>query len=360
MATTILQPGSKIKHYTLEAPIGSGASGEVWKATDGSRTVAIKFMNEHLLTAKTAAKHRQRLQREVQALEMLHHAHIPALYDYDLEGKRPYLVMQYIDSPSHEHLIASGDMLLIPIPTRLKVIEVLADALSAAHAAGVIHRDVKPGNLHGIEHPYLIDFSIALPEQSIHETIYEVGTNIYMPLDSDPPDAMSDIYGFGLSAYEILFGEHALFPLHDTARTKGSYARLEAFTRLKNRQWSLPSRIHPAQLPPGLKGADFARLDAIFEKVLAPRKSRYADLPTFVNDLCAAIVRPQNADYLHLVPVSAVPQSIPAEGNFTDLEVQKARRRTNLDAERRRRRWLFVLAVAALLVIAALVVLARR
>src|SRR5262245_16743239 len=99
--------GMKIKTYTLESLLGSGASGEVWLATDGAKPVAIKFMNEALMNSPTAAKHRQRLEREIKALTMLKHPNIPALYDYDLSSDRPYLVMQFISEPSYDVLIAS-------------------------------------------------------------------------------------------------------------------------------------------------------------------------------------------------------------------------------------------------------------
>lgn len=318
-----LSSGTQIKNYTLVQLLGRGASGEVWKATDGTKEVAIKFMNEALMTSAAAAKHRHRLEREVKALTTLKHPNIPALYDYDLTFQRPYLVMQYIDSPPYERLIASGEMLRVPIRKRLELLMTVADALTVAHKAGIIHRDIKPGNINGTDIPYLLDFSIALEEEQIEHTNFNIGTTIYMTPDEEPPDRLSDNFSFALVAYEVLFGQHPIFPPDDKTRTMGAYARLQMLQRLKNRDWSLPSRIAKDRLPPDLMGADLAKLDAIFIKALSARDSRYVNLMEFVGDLKSAILIPANEKFMEQT-TRGIPVVRPETliKNFTELETR--------------------------------------
>src|SRR5215470_19400646 len=105
-----LETGQHIANYILEGRLGSGASGEVWQANDGARTVAMKFMNEGLVNGQDADQHRRGLEAEVRALSLLRHPHIPALYDHDLDFERPYLVMQYIGGQPYDRLIANGEI----------------------------------------------------------------------------------------------------------------------------------------------------------------------------------------------------------------------------------------------------------
>jgi serine/threonine protein kinase len=150
-----LAPGIKIKQYTLEQLLGRGASGEVWRATDGTKLAAVKFMNEALMKSSSAPKHRQRLEREIKALSTITHPNITRLYDYDMSSERPYLIMEYVDSPSYEYMIVMGEMLRVRIGKRLEMMTAIAGALTAAHDAGIFHRDIKPGNMHGVDKPYL-------------------------------------------------------------------------------------------------------------------------------------------------------------------------------------------------------------
>src|SRR5262245_32151596 len=178
-----LATGTTVKTYTLDELLGLGAAGEVWKAHDDTKTVAIKFMNPKLLQEQDAEKHRVRLQREVDALTRLQHPNVPTLYDYDLQYERPYLVMRYIGGDTYDKLIARGEMLNINLSQRFHMISELAQALTAAHNLGIIHRDVKPANMIGIENPYLLDFGISLKAENMNETMRNVGTALYMAPD---------------------------------------------------------------------------------------------------------------------------------------------------------------------------------
>jgi serine/threonine protein kinase len=292
-----LAPGTKIKKYTLEKLLGRGASGEVWLAHDDEKLAAIKFMNEALMKSASAAKHRQRLEREVKALSTLNHPNVPKLYDYDNTAERPYIIMEYIDSPSYEYMIAMGDMLMVRVGKRLDMMTAVAGALTAAHDHGIFHRDIKPGNMHGVEHPFLMDFSISLEEEDIERTNFNIGTTIYMPPDEEPPDRLSDNFSFAVVTYEVLFGTHPIFPPNDKSRSMGAFTRLQSYNRLRNRDWRFPSRVLKEEMPPDMRGADLAKLDAIFERAMSARNIRYVELGQFMFDIRKAILRPENAAF---------------------------------------------------------------
>jgi serine/threonine protein kinase len=325
-----LAPGISIKQYRLEQLLGRGASGEVWRATDGSKIVAIKFMNEALMQSQSVAKHRQRMEREIKSLSMLNHPNITSLYDYDLAYMPPYMVMEYVDSMSYEQLISQGEMLRIPVTIRLEMLEKLASALTTAHDAGIIHRDIKPGNMNGVEHPYLLDFSIALEEANVEHTNFNIGTTMYMTPDEEPPDRLSDNFSFGIVAYEVLFGRHPIFAADDPTRTMGAYTRLQAYQRLKNRDWRFPSRIPKVDMPLDMLGADLTRLDAVFERSMSARNIRYVNLGEFVADLKAAILIPANQPYIQQLQAAANPMTdnqevaaLPLDANYAQAEAQR-------------------------------------
>ena len=208
--STLLKPGAKIKHYTLEERLGRGSSGEVWRANDGAQTVAIKFMNEALVTSSAAPQYRQQMEAEIDALYRLRHPNIPMLYDYDLEFKRPYLVMQFVDHVTYDRLIETGEILHTPLLRRIDVLRQVASAITATHELGIVHRDIKPSNITAGETPYLLDFSIA-SDTDDPATQPNVGTAIYMPPLESELDELSDNYSFAVVAYEMLFGRHPIF-----------------------------------------------------------------------------------------------------------------------------------------------------
>jgi serine/threonine protein kinase len=306
-----LKPGTQIKNYVLERQLGAGASGEVWKASDGVKSVALKLMNEHLLKSANAQKHRQRLEREIESLRRLNHPNIPELYEYDLDYERPYLVMRYIGGDSYEKLIANGKLMRISLQRRIDIIGEVAMALRVAHDAGIIHRDLKPANITGTENPYLLDFSVALDEDSLEKTGAGIGTALYMAVDG-PPDTLNDIFGFVLVSYEIIFGRHAIFAPGDPL-ARGPMAALEALNRIKARTWFMPSKIARDQLPPELLNVDLEKLDEVFQKGLGDRATRYTDPREFARELRLVLTAPARPS----TPASAAP---PEGGTSVDSE----------------------------------------
>src|SRR5688572_8165454 len=138
-----LAPGFRLGPYEVLAPLGAGGMGEVWRARDTrlGREVAIK-----VLPAAFAADpdRRARIEREARTISSLNHPHICTLYDVGREGDLEYLVLELIEGRTlADHVVPGG----LPLAQVLQFAIPLADALVAAHEHGVIHRDLKPGNV---------------------------------------------------------------------------------------------------------------------------------------------------------------------------------------------------------------------
>lgn len=322
--TIELQAGAVIKNYVLLERLGGGAAGEVWRAAQTGREVAIKFMN----LGADSDKFRKSLQAEIKALQKLHHPHIPALYDYDLKAERPYLVMQPVSGMTYDRLIASGELLRVPVTKRLDALEAIASAVVAAHQRGIIHRDIKPANVCGIEMPYLLDFGIALESWRSGQAQPQIGTAIYMPPD-DLPDVLSDHYSFAIMAYEVLFGRHPIFTPETIGKNVMDTRRI-AGERLRSGDWRWPSLVAQPELPGDLYGANLVSMDAIFVQAFGPRDQRFTDLMRFVSDLRAAVLTPENQPYVNRpAPPQVLATPIPTEAAFTSNEVAIERQATD-------------------------------
>ena len=197
--------------YRLDDRIAAGGMGQVWRATDLvlGRPVAVKLLRaEYAQHPETLARFRA----EARHAGSLSHPNIARIYDYGEAdaAQPPFLVMELVDGPPLTQLLASGPM----EPARvMDVVAQAADGLGAAHAAGLVHRDVKPGNLL-LAPPGLVkitDFGIAYAAGSapITRTGMLVGTPAYVaPERVTGPAATpaSDWYSLGIVAYECLAG----------------------------------------------------------------------------------------------------------------------------------------------------------
>ncbi|HRW02826.1 MAG TPA: serine/threonine-protein kinase, partial [Tetrasphaera sp.] len=149
---------TRIGPYRLLQQLGEGGMGVVHLALDrAGRAVAIKVLRPHVAADPAA---RTRLAREVDTLSRIRHPNVAPIIDHDVEGERPYIVTRYIAGPGLDEVVDDAG------PLRgaalLQVGRGLAGALHAIHEAGVIHRDVKPGNILLLDgEPILIDFGIA-------------------------------------------------------------------------------------------------------------------------------------------------------------------------------------------------------
>lgn len=337
-----LTPGTHIAHYSLEECLGSGASGEVWLANDGTQPVAVKFTNPNLLIGSQAEKHRKRLINEIRALEILVGSpNIPRLYGYDMHFERPYLVMQYVGASPLDQMISSGLMMQIKLMKRLSMLQTIAATINQMHQSGVIHRDIKPHNINGVDHPYLLDFSIATEKKYAHLAETHIGTAIYMaPIDGNAPDELADNYSFAVVAYEVLFGKHPIFTVDNIGKTITETCNL-AREHIEKRTWHCPTQIPPDDLPVNLRGADLVFLDEIFQRGMGSRQQRYTDLNEFVEDLKLGLTVKENEPYLDLVDEIRQTTGIPREAGYTAQEVESAARKTQHQPEKRRGRWKF-------------------
>ena len=325
-APTPLQPGQQVDNFKLISQVGVGASGEVWRAEDRLRTVALKFMKADLLHTDTADKHRARFRNEIQALErLIGLPRIPTLYSYNLYHARPYLVMAYIDAPPWSVGIQSGHIMRLTVTQRLNLLQSVAQTIHDMHRQGILHRDIKPSNIHGASSPYLIDFSIATVVSRAHLAETDVGTALYMPpSDGSPPDERHDNFGFALVAYELLFGLHAIL---SPAEMDEPFTRARHLMqhKLAENAWNLPSELSEAALPGSLRGADLEQIDALFTQALCERALSASEL---TEGLRTAIINPDNALHLGYVPSNFTAHTIPDEPHYTRHEVERARRHT--------------------------------
>jgi serine/threonine-protein kinase len=213
--------GQQVGPYAVVERLGGGGMGEVYLAEDTrlGRRVALKRPSEAFLSAPDA---RERLHREASAAGRLTHPNIAAVYDVlDVDGY-PYIVMEYVEGESLSTVLGRGPL---TVERSLEIALQVADALAAAHARGVVHRDLKPGNIslttEGVAK--VLDFGLAkgssgalkshsgtsTPLTTITVPGQAMGTPGYSSpeqLVGAPADPRDDIYSFGIVLFELLTG----------------------------------------------------------------------------------------------------------------------------------------------------------
>ncbi|MCE7959673.1 MAG: serine/threonine protein kinase, partial [Acidobacteria bacterium ACB2] len=267
--------GRTLGRYELEALLGQGGMAEVYRARDTSlaRTVAVKVIHA------THARDPQFLGRfltEARLVARLEHPGILPVYDFGEEDGLPFLVMQYLEGGTLRERLAGR-----PIPPALAVswVAQLAEALDFAHAAGVLHRDVKPANVlvgRG-ERLALADFGIAKMLESttgLTSTGMVIGTPVYMAPEQasgKPASPASDRYALAVMAYEVLTGA----PPFDG----------ESALALMHQHVTTPAPLPSSRLPGLTKD-----LDPVFETALAKRpEARHPTCRAFAEALATSL-----------------------------------------------------------------------
>lgn len=205
--------GQQVREFEILAELGSGGYGVVYRARDTSvdREVAIKVIQpQHASQDEFIAN----FEREARLVAQLEHKDIVPLYAYWRDEQGAFLVMRYIRGGSLRAMLARQGAL--PLNKVLRMIEQIAEALHAAHEAGVVHRDLKPDNILIDErgNAYLSDFGIA--KQTRHDGAASAtdaikGTFAYLSpeqIQQMPVSPQTDIYALGIMLYEMLTGRH--------------------------------------------------------------------------------------------------------------------------------------------------------
>ncbi|HSD48925.1 MAG TPA: protein kinase, partial [Actinomycetota bacterium] len=258
--------------YRVERELGRGGMAKVYEGTDTvlGRQVAIKLLAPQFAEDESFV---QRFRREAQAAARLSNPNVVSVFDTGTDGGVHFIVMEYVEGRTLEDYLAGGGRIM---PDRaIEIAEDVCGALSAAHAQGVIHRDIKPGNimLTPTGQVKVADFGIArmtTTAETVAQTASILGTASYLSPEQaqgQPVDGRSDIYSLGCVLYEMVAGRPPF--LGDSPVAVASKHVLE--------QPTLPSKLNRDVTPD---------LDAVILRALAKNSAnRYQSAEEFRADL---------------------------------------------------------------------------
>ena len=208
--------GRIVASYRIDARLGAGGMGEVYKAHDLKldRPVALKLLPRHIAVD---AERLRRSRLEARAASSLNHPHIVVVHDFGEDGDLPFMVTEYVEGQTLRERLDHG---ALPIPELVDVAVQIASALAAAHERGVLHRDIKPENVMVRPDGYVkvLDFGLAkliMPDENVRAGDTETAVGIIMgtPRYMSPEQArgervtfQSDQFSFGVLLYELATG----------------------------------------------------------------------------------------------------------------------------------------------------------
>src|SRR5438128_6075954 len=200
-----------IGRFKIEARLGSGGMGDVYKALDPTlrRTIAVKTVRPDI----DNPMYLERLYREAQAVARLQHPNIVTVFEAGETSGLVYIAMEFLKGENLASALDRGDL---NFEAKIKALMQILDALQYAHSEGVIHRDIKPANIHRMPDGTikLLDFGLARMEsaQSLTQTGAVMGTPYYASpeqLKAEAIDGRTDVYSTGVVAYEMFTGRRA-------------------------------------------------------------------------------------------------------------------------------------------------------
>jgi serine/threonine-protein kinase len=282
--------------YRLEAHLGAGATSAVWRARDRDlgRVVALKVLHGTGVDPQLAG----RFEREGVLLGRLSHPNVVPVFGTGTDGGRPYLVMAYIEGRSLDRVLAADGPL--PVDDAVALAADVAAGLAAAHAAGVVHRDVKPANVvlgdDGV--PRLVDFGIARADDLTAMTRADsvLGTASYLSPEQargEVPGPASDVYALGCVLHELLTGRP---PFTADSPVAVAYK-------------------HVHEPPPRLPGVPGA-VEAVVRRALAKDPAeRYADGAAFEAELRRVVAGDAPTEALAPVPPAGATAVLPLDAS---------------------------------------------